>query len=228
MSRLFWRGRRALPVTCGWRGLAAGRAAHKTVGSYWKYTSTLWDYIHRAMPFARPESLTDDEVYAVTAYVLYLNELVEDDFVLNQQNLAEIRLPNEANFTAEARPDTKNRRCMKACRDPDAIEIHSQAPQYDAPAPIRVAVSDAAAHPGKDTYGQSCAVCHDNGVGGAPVTGDAQAWASRTGAGLDVLYEHAINGFQGSEGVMPPKGGFIQLSDQAVRDAVDYMLEAGE
>ena len=202
---------------------------HKTVGSYWKYTSTLWDYIHRAMPFARPESLSDDEVYAVTAYVLYLNELVEDDFVLSQQNLAEMRLPNEANFTDEQRPDVNNTRCMKDCRDPAAIKIISQAPQYEAPVVTRVnAPVESASAPGQDTYEQSCALCHDNGVGGAPVAGNAGDWAARIAAGTDTLYAHAIEGFQGSAGVMPAKGGFIQLSDDAVRLAVDYMVGASE
>jgi cytochrome c len=61
------------------------------VGSYWAHTSTLWDYIHRAMPFTQPESLSDDEVYAITAYVLHLNDIVDYDFVLTQDNLTEIR-----------------------------------------------------------------------------------------------------------------------------------------
>lgn len=224
----FGEGEGRYPSLAGGEDSLREERPHKTVGSYWKYTSTLWDYIHRAMPFARPESLTDDEVYAVTAYVLYLNELVEDDFVLSQQNLADVRLPNEANFTAEQRPDVENRRCMKQCRDPAEITIHSQAPQYEAPLMARVAVAEVAANPGMDVYNQSCAVCHDNGVGGAPVTGDASAWTNRVSAGMDTLYDHAINGFQGSEGVMPPKGGFVQLSDDAVRLAVDYMLGVGQ
>ncbi|MEP1594983.1 MAG: c-type cytochrome, partial [Halieaceae bacterium] len=201
---------------------------HKTVGSYWKYTSTLWDYIHRAMPFTRPESLSDDEVYAITAYVLYLNELVEDDFVLSQQNLAEVRLPNEANFSDEQRPDVNNTRCMENCRDPAAIEIISQAPQYEPPVIAASAAVVAVSTPGEDTYKQSCALCHDNGVGGSPVTGNAGDWASRISAGTESLYANAINGFQGEAGVMPAKGGFVQLSDDAVRQAVDYMVGASK
>lgn len=225
----FGEGEGRYPSVAGGEDSLQEERPHKTVGSYWKYTSTLWDYIHRAMPFTRPESLTDDEVYAVTAYVLYLNELVEDDFVLSQQNLAEVRLPNEANFTAEQRPDVKNTRCMKDCRDPAAIEILSQAPQYEAPVVASAgAPSESAIVPGQDTYNQSCGLCHDNGVGGAPVTGNADDWAARIAAGKDSLYAHAIDGFQGSAGVMPPKGGFIQLSDDAVRLAVDYMVGASE
>ena len=224
----FGEGEGRYPSLAGGEDSLREARPHKTVGSYWKYTSTLWDYIHRAMPFTRPESLSDDEVYAVTAYVLYLNELVEDDFVLTQQNLAEIRLPNEANFTDERRPDVKNTRCMKDCRDPAAIKINSQAPQYQVPVIAATALVESTLAPGEETYKQSCALCHDNGVGGAPVTGNAGDWAARISAGTESLYANAINGFQGAAGVMPAKGGFVQLSDDAVRQAVDYMAGASK
>ncbi len=64
------------PVLSGGEGTLTAERPEKTVGSYWPYASTLWDYIHRAMPFPQPQSLTDEEVYAITAYVLYLNDLV--------------------------------------------------------------------------------------------------------------------------------------------------------
>jgi cytochrome c len=198
---------------------------HKTIGSYWGHTSTLWDYIHRAMPFARPESLTDDEVYAVTAYVLYLNDLVEDDFVLTRDNLASIALPNAGNFIPEQRPDVSNVRCMENCRDPLKIEILSEAPLYVPEAGPKVAVSSSVVAEGQAVYQRSCALCHDQGVAGAPALGDAADWGARLEKGLDVVYDHAINGFQGDAGVMPPKGGFVQLSDDEVRQAVDYLLE---
>ena len=70
----------------------------KTIGSYWPYLSTVWDYVHRAMPFGDAQSLTDDEVYAITAYLLYLNDLVDEDFELSNENFAEVRLPNEDKF----------------------------------------------------------------------------------------------------------------------------------
>jgi cytochrome c len=175
------------------------------------------------MPFTRPASLSDDEVYAVTAYVLYLNELVEDDFVLDQQNLADIRLPNEANFVADPRPDVHNKRCMKNCRDPKSIVIKSEAPQY-VPEPTAMAVQ-AQASAGLEVYQRSCALCHDSGIGGAPTLGDTSDWSVRIGQGADTLYAHAINGFQGGSGMMPAKGGFMQLSDDEVKSAVDHMME---
>ena len=126
----FGEGVGRFPSLAGGEGSLKDERPQKTVGSYWKYTSTLWDYIHRAMPFAQPESLSDDEVYAVTAYVLYLNDLVEDDFELTRENLSSIRLPNEGSFIPDQRPDVSNKHCMKNCRNPADITITSSAPVY--------------------------------------------------------------------------------------------------
>ena len=62
------------------------------------------------------------------------------------------------------------------------------------------------------------------GIGGAPVLGDAEAWAPRIAQGMDILKDHAIKGFQGSAGYMPAKGGRVDLSDEEVANAVDYMI----
>jgi len=70
----------------------------RTVGSFWPYASTVYDYIRRAMPFATPQTLTDDEVSAVTAYLLYLNGIIDESTVLDAQSLAAIRMPNEDGF----------------------------------------------------------------------------------------------------------------------------------
>ena len=80
---------------------------------------------------------------------------------------------------------------------------------------------------GADAY-VSCAACHDAGVAGAPVTGDTAAWSDRIAQGLDTLYKHAIEGFQGSVGYMPAKGGNVALSDDSVKAAVDFMVEKVE
>lgn len=77
---------------------------------------------------------------------------------------------------------------------------------------------------GPQVYNEACVVCHGNGVGGAPMLSDAASWESRVGQGADVLYDHAINGYQGEAGYMPAKGARMDLSDQEVRDAVDYMV----
>ena len=92
----------------------------KTVGSYWPYLSTVWDYVHRAMPFGNAQSLSNDEVYSITAYIMYLNDLVDEDFELSNSNFEEVRLPNEQNFYQDNREDLENviysKRCMKDCK----------------------------------------------------------------------------------------------------------------
>jgi cytochrome c len=88
----------SLALTGGMGSLATPRAV-QTVGSYWPYATTLFDYIRRAMPFSAPRSLTADQVYAVTAYVLWLNGIVADGTVLDANTLAAIRMPNRDGFT---------------------------------------------------------------------------------------------------------------------------------
>jgi cytochrome c5 len=77
---------------------------------------------------------------------------------------------------------------------------------------------------GEDVYKQVCAMCHDAGVAFAPKFGDKAAWAPRIAQGPDTLHKHAIEGFQGKAGFMPPKGGRTDLTDQSVINAVDYMV----
>ncbi len=78
----------------------------RTVGSYWPYATTLFDYVRRAMPFNAPGSLTNDQVYAVSAYVLSMNGIVPDDAVLNAANLPKIAMPNRDGFISpDPRPD---------------------------------------------------------------------------------------------------------------------------
>ena len=80
-----------------------------TVGSYWPYATTLWDYNRRAMPYAQPGVLTDAEVYAVTAYILHMNGIVGDADVLDARVLPRIRMPNADGFVRDARPDWRSR-----------------------------------------------------------------------------------------------------------------------
>ena len=80
-------------------------------------------------------------------------------------------------------------------------------------------------HPGQAVYGKFCYVCHDVGLTGAPKPGDAENWGPRIEKGIAVLYDGAINGFQGQRGIMPPKGGVSMLSDEEVQAAVDYLVE---
>lgn len=84
-----------------------------------------------------------------------------------------------------------------------------------------------AAGDGKTLYSQVCQACHAAGVAGAPKFGDKKAWAPRIAQGIDVLHSHAIKGFQGKTGVMPPKGGSA-APDAEIKAAVDYMVKAAK
>lgn len=95
----------------------------KTIGSYWPYLSTVYDYINRAMPYGNAQSLEPDEVYAITAYLLYVNNIVEDDFVLSNENFLDVRLPNEGGFFMDDRAETEYANwsnseevCMSNCK----------------------------------------------------------------------------------------------------------------
>lgn len=88
----------------------------RTVGSYWPYATTLYDYVYRTMPFNAPQSLTPDQVYAVSAHVLYLNGIVEQDAVMNADTLPAVRMPNRDGFYyPDPRPDVRNVPCMQDC-----------------------------------------------------------------------------------------------------------------
>jgi cytochrome c5 len=78
---------------------------------------------------------------------------------------------------------------------------------------------------GPQVYNEACLVCHGAGVGGAPVVGDTENWSARIAQGNDLLYQHAIEGYTGQSGYMPAKGARMDLSDDEVRAAVDYMVE---
>jgi len=118
------------PPLAGGRGTLTAERPLKTVGSYWPYLSTVWDYVHRSMPFGNAQSLTPDEVYGITAYILYSEGLVDYDFVLTKENFTEVRLPNEDGFYVDDRveaefPKFTAEPCMSDCKD--AVEITRKA-----------------------------------------------------------------------------------------------------
>lgn len=88
----------------GGTGSLATRTPLRTVGSYWPYSTTLFDYVRRAMPITNPLSLSDDEVYAVSAYVLNLNGIVPADAVMNAQTLPQVKMPNRGGFVSDWPP----------------------------------------------------------------------------------------------------------------------------
>ena len=92
----------------------------------------------------------------------------------------------------------------------------------DEPEPVAAAMS------GPQVYNSACVACHGAGVAGAPIPGTQEQWAPRIAQGLGVLTDHAINGYSGSLGYMPPKGGRMDLSDDDVAAAVEYMVSEAE
>ena len=89
-----------MPRLVGGIGTLHDKKPEKTVGSYWPYATTLFDYVRRAMPLNAPQSLTPDEVYAVSAYVLFLNGIVAQDTTLNADTLVKIKMPNRDGFVS--------------------------------------------------------------------------------------------------------------------------------
>ena len=97
-----------------------------------------------------------------------------------------------------------------------------------AQAPPQIAQAEEPPDKGKTVYDTACVVCHQTGVGGAPKIGDKAAWGDRIKQGEGTLTDHAIKGFQGKTGMMPPKGGRTDLSDEDVKAAVSYMIGASQ
>ena len=82
----------------GGQGTLASKAPVRTIGSYWPYATTVFDYVRRSMPYSQPQSLSDNEVYAVTAYLLHLNGIIGENDEMNAQTLPKVRMPNQSNF----------------------------------------------------------------------------------------------------------------------------------
>lgn len=254
---LFGEGEGRWPVLAGGQDTLTEERPVKTVGSYWPYASTLYDYIRRAMPFTAPRSLTDEQTYQLSAYVLYLNEVVDEDFVADKNTLAAVKMPNEDGFFIDPRPDVVNSRCMENCADPASLQIvgtlqgitpvghfvegadapaasHHEQEQKErqlhgeeaAAQPLAPKALSDAAVAGRDTYDNACQACHSSGIAGSPKFGDKSAWQDRVGQGMQILVDHAINGYTGDTGIMPPKGGRSDLSDKQVEQAVAYMVES--
>jgi len=221
-------------------------APKRTIGTYWPKASTLLWYIHDAMPYATPKSLSWDETYAITAYLLATNEIkvdgkeMDDDFVLSNENFTKIKMPNEKGFIPNIDgpdgvknvkaflSDGKNigavgKRCMKDCEDDGAKLVVVKDPRTDVSPPFGETrdlpkKKDTSVAPGQEDYEKSCAVCHGNDKMGAPDVGNKEAWAKVMEKGMDKVLKAAIDGV----GAMPPRGG-TSLSDEKLKEIIEYM-----
>jgi cytochrome c len=93
------------PVLVGGQGTLATAKPLKTVGSFWPYATTVWDYVNRAMPFDHPGTLKPPQVYAVVAYILSLNGIIGNDQVMDAKSLPKVNMPNRDGFVPDPRPD---------------------------------------------------------------------------------------------------------------------------
>ena len=114
------------PVLVGGDGTLASHDPEKTTGSYWPYASTIFDYVYRSMPFGEAQTLTHDETYKLVAYLLNMNEIIDEDFVLSDKNIGKIKMPNASGFLLpDPRPDVTKYKdgqpCMKNCDVPVKI-----------------------------------------------------------------------------------------------------------
>ena len=108
------------PALVGGDGTLASHDPEKTTGSYWPYASTIFDYVYRSMPFGEAQTLTHDETYKIVAYLLNMNEIIDEDFVLSEKNIGKIKMPNASGFSLpDPRPDVAKYKdgkpCMKNC-----------------------------------------------------------------------------------------------------------------
>ena len=114
------------PALVGGDGTLASHDPEKTTGSYWPYASTIFDYVYRSMPFGEAQTLTHDETYKIVAYLLNMNEIIDENFVLSEKNIGKIKMPNANGFSLpDPRPDVTKYKdgqpCMKNCNVPVKI-----------------------------------------------------------------------------------------------------------
>lgn len=189
------------PKLAGGMGTLDHEDPLKTVGSYWPYLSTTWDYINRSMPFGDAQSLTPDEVYAIVAYILYSNDLVDDEFELSRESFLTVELPNTGGFVVDDRRESEKHfwnpePCMENCKE--NVEITMRAlvldvtpeeqgsdtaaaaePEDTAAAPVAeepvetVAALDPELVAAGEKAFKKCQACHQVGEGAASKTGPA-------------------------------------------------------
>jgi cytochrome c len=220
----------------------------RVFGSYWPKASTLWWYIKTGMPHPAPMSLSNDEVYALVAYMLSLNEmeidgeLVVDDYELDREKFLQIKMPNEDGF--EPKIDGENgienvrtyfndysnygngTRCMHDCFDgePTVLTIQNggisdYSPALSTQRDLPAVEEQTADSVAKSNYENSCSLCHSSDMMGAPVVGNKETWSKVLEKGMSTVMDHALNGFN----AMPPRGGSA-LNDKEMEDVVNYMI----
>lgn len=198
------------PKLAGGQDTLADKDPLKTVGSYWPYLSTTWDYVNRSMPFGNAQSLEADDVYAIVAYILYSNDLVDEDFVLSNETFFDVEMPNADGFIVDDRLEAEHAQwagepCMENCKD--TVEITMRAMVLDVtpeeegaeaeeaaaeaePAPepvVEVAAVDLELIADGEKVFKKCKACHQVGDGAK----------NRSGPVLNGIVGRAAGGVEG-------------------------------
>lgn len=218
------------PKLAGGAGTLDHEDPLKTVGSYWPYLSTAYDYIQRSMPYGNAGTLSDDDVYAILAYILYSNDLIDDDFVLSNETFLDVEMPNAAGFILDDRAQTEyavwtGEPCMKDCK-PDAKvtmravvldvtpeeEKAETTPAAEAtPEPTQAPVVAVAAFDPKlakagEKVFKKCRACHQVGEGAK----------NKSGPILNGIYDNAagsVDGFKYSKAMRKAAEGGLVWGD---------------
>ncbi len=191
----------------------------KTVGSYWPYLSTAFDYIKRSMPYGNAGTLSDDDVYAIVAYILYSNDLIEDDFALSNESFFDVEMPNADGFILDNRAETEYAQwtgepCMQNCKsevkvtmramvlDVTPTEQEESAPVDATPAPVVAAFDAELAAQGEKVF-RKCKACHQIGEGAKNRSGPILTGIVGNNAG-------AVEGFKYSRALkQAAEGGLV-------------------
>ncbi|MEA1982820.1 MAG: c-type cytochrome [Campylobacterota bacterium] len=222
----------------------------RVFGSYWPQVSTLWWYIKDGMPHPKSKTLSDDETYALTAYILNINEMeidgeeVDDEYILDREKFLKIKMPNVDGFEPNIDgPDALKRvrayyanptnfgalnlnkgaeRCMTNCQK-ETVKIRRI--QNGGIKDFLPPMDSTRSLPKEEAALDVKAVYADNcamchGNGVGPGFGASAEWAAYTAKGMDKVYANGING---TDGGMPPKGGST-LSDADFKSVVDYLI----
>jgi len=222
----------------------------RVFGSYWPQISTMWWYIKDAMPHPKSKTLTDDEVYALTAYMLNINEMeidgveVDEEYVLDREKMMKVKMPNvdgfipnidgptglndvrafysnPSNFGAiKVKPEE---RCMTNCQEKTAIVTRIEnggISEFNPPMSVERNLPAAKEEALNVKEAYANNCAMCHDTGVAPTVGDKAAWTPLISKGMDAVYK---NGIEGTDNGMPPKGG-SSLSDKDFKSVVDYLI----
>ena len=238
-------------------------APKRTIGTYWPVPTTLFTYIRDAMPYATPKSLTNNEVYAITAYLLAQDGIkidgveLDEEYVLNAEKLSKVVLPNRNGFYPDidgmngtdpienvrafyadrANSIGSGTRCMTDCKDPGGLDGKTEAsvvkikyemadvvPPYTTVRDLPPETDDGSISKAEKMYNESCKLCHETDMMGAPAVGDIDVWRSLMEQGMDKVVYNAVNGMGG----MPAKGGNEDLLPSDVKLIVEWMVDSSK